>query len=42
MVERYIQLAVFFPKQFVRLFAAAFLTPPRGWQSRLQQQRSPI
>ena len=41
-VERYIQLAVFFPKEFVRLFAAAFLTPPRGWQARLQQQRSPV
>jgi hypothetical protein len=42
MVERYMQLAVFWPKQFVRLFAAAFLTPPRGWQSQLQQQRGPI
>jgi hypothetical protein len=42
MVERYIQLAVFFPKEFGRLFAAAFLTPPRGWQARLQQQRSPV
>jgi hypothetical protein len=42
MVERYMHVAVFWPKQFVRLFAAAFLTPPRGWQSRLQQQRSPI
>jgi hypothetical protein len=42
MVERYMQLAVFWPKEFVRLFAAAFLTPPRGWQSRLQQQRGPV
>jgi hypothetical protein len=40
MVERYMQLAAFWPKEFVRLFAAAFLTPPKGWQSRLQQQRS--
>jgi hypothetical protein len=42
MVERYMQLAVFWPKEFARLFAAAFLTPPKGWQSRLQLQRSPI
>jgi hypothetical protein len=39
MVERYMYMAVFWPKQFVRLFAAAFLTPPRGWQARLQPQR---
>jgi hypothetical protein len=42
MVENYMQLAVFFRKEFVRLFAAAFLTPPRGWQSRLYRQRSRI
>ena len=30
MVERYMQLAVYWPKEFVRLFAAAFLTPPKG------------
>jgi hypothetical protein len=42
MVESYMQLAVFWPKEFVRLFAAAFLTPPKGWELRLQQQRSPI
>jgi hypothetical protein len=38
-VERYILLAVFYRKEFVRLFAAAFLTPPKGWESRLRQQR---
>ena len=37
-VELYIAVAVVFPKLFVRLFAAAFLTPPRGWQSRLRQR----
>src|SRR5262249_41377299 len=40
MVERYMHVAVAWPKQFVR--SAAFLTPPRGWQARLQQRRSPI
>jgi hypothetical protein len=38
-VQQYVQMAIIFPKEFIKFFAAAFLTPPKGWQSRQQQRR---